>query len=507
MTNPQPEAATCQQAPSDLAASFRDPAGSLIALDGRILRAVTPAGAADLDAFLNAKATAKLLDTGRVVPSRVLDAAEVSDLLSNPAFRAVYEACGAVKVLEHERIWFPSYPYEWPPEMLHAAGELTIDLARGLLADQVGVKDGTPYNVLFRGPEPVFIDVLSFERRDPNDPTWLPYAQFVRTFLLPLLANRHFGLSIEQILTTRRDGLEPEDVYRWLKPLQKIRPPFLSLVSMPTWLAARHDQDDTDIYRKRSAGNPEKARFILDSLLGSLGRTLRRLRPNPGRRSTWSDYMTANNNYTADSFAGKEAFVREALAEFAPKRVLDVGANTGHFSAMAARAGAKVVSIDYDPVVLGDIWRAARESKLNILPLSVNLTRPSPGIGWRNRECPSFLDRARGTFDGILMLAVIHHMLVTERVPLPDILSLAAELTTDLAIIEFIDPADSMFRRLVRGREELHKDLTQAVFESTCRRHFEIVRSLQIEGTHRRLYVLRRHCEPAMAGSSCPQKG
>jgi SAM-dependent methyltransferase len=493
-SEPEPDAVLSSRhtAPVSAAASFRDPAGSLVALEGRILRVVTAAGAADFAAFLNAPPAAKLLEDGKVVATRVLDRAAVDALLAHPAFRTVYESAGTVQVLEHERIWFPSYPYEWPPEMLHAAAELTLELARKLLPAGIGVKDGTPYNVLFRGAEPVFIDVLSFERRDPDDPTWLAYAQFIRTFVLPLLANKYFGLSIEQILTTRRDGLEPEEVYRWLKPLQKIRPPFLGLVSMPSWLASRHDQDDTSIYRKRSAGNPEKAQFILESLLNGLGRTVRRLRPNAGRQSVWSDYMSANNNYTSSSFAEKEGFVKEALAEFSPRRVLDVGSNTGHFSAMAARAGASVVAIDYDPVVLGDVWRGARASGLDILPLAVNLTRPSPGTGWRNRECPSFLDRARGAFDGILMLAVIHHMLVTERVPLADILALAAELTTGMAVVEFIGPEDSMFRRLVRGREELHKDLSEAVFEAACRQHFEIVRSRKIEGSHRKLYLLRK---------------
>src|SRR5204862_7399442 len=140
--------------------------------------------------------------------------------------------------------------YEWTPEMLHAAGLLTLDLARELLADGLGLKDATPYNVLFHGPEPVFIDVLSFERREPGDPTWLPYAQFVRTILLPLLANRAYGLGLDQILTTRRDGSEPEEVYRWTKPSQRLRSPYFSLVTMPSLLGGKHKQDDTRIYEK-----------------------------------------------------------------------------------------------------------------------------------------------------------------------------------------------------------------------------------------------------------------
>jgi SAM-dependent methyltransferase len=477
--------------PAALAASFRDPSGSLLSLRGRILRVVNPSGVADLQAFLDSPAAPRLFDSGRVVRTRILDASETAGLLDDPDFRRTFDSRRASIVAEHERIAFPSYPYEWPPELLHAAASLTLDLALELLPHGLGLKDGTPYNILFRGPEPVFIDLLSFERRAADDPAWLPYAQFVRTFLLPLLANKHFGLSIEQILATRRDGLEPEEVYRWLRLAQKIRPPFLSLVSMPAWLASRHDQDDTAIYRRRSTGNPEKARFILESLLKGLRRTLRRLEPTPGRRSNWSRYMVSNN-YSSDHFAAKSDFVESALKEASPSRVLDVGCNTGHFSFLAARAGAGVVGIDYDPVVLGDVWRAARAERLDVLPLAVNLTRPSPGIGWRNRECPSFLERARGRFDAVLMLAVIHHMLVTERVPLPEIAHLAAELTTRWLVIEFIGPEDSMFRRLTRGREELHRDLTPESFEAAFQPHFAVVRTQHLPGTHRWLYLLRK---------------
>jgi SAM-dependent methyltransferase len=457
-----------------------------------VLRVVNSIGAADLQAFLAAPSGQKLMAGGGVARTRELDAAERQQLLADPAVRDLYESRGGQMILDHERIDFPSFPYEWTAEMLHAAGMLTLDLAQALLADGLGLKDGTPYNVLFRGPEPVFIDVLSFERRQAGDPTWLPYAQFVRTFLLPLLSNQAYGLGLDQILTTRRDGLEPEEVYRWSKPLQRIKPPFFSLVSMPTWLGGKHKQDDTSIYEKKLLSDPEKARFILDTVLNGLRRTLNRLKPVEGKSSVWSDYMTVNNNYTADHFQAKQRFVGEALAEFPSKSVLDVGCNTGHFSAIAARSGAKVVAVDYDPVVLGTVWRQARAEKLDILPLAVNLTRPSPGTGWRNQECSSFLERARGKFDAVLMLAVIHHMLVTERVPLADIIDLAAELTTNLLIIEYVAPDDSMFKRLTRGRDELHQDLTAELFESLCGRYFDIVRVQHVEGATRRLYVLKK---------------
>jgi SAM-dependent methyltransferase len=202
--------------------------------------------------------------------------------------------------------------------------------------------------------------------------------------------------------------------------------------------------------------------------------------------------MSANNNYSESHLNAKNEFVRRALAEFEPRKVLDVGCNTGHYSAMAAGQGASVTSIDYDPVVVGETWRRARAERLDVLPLVVNLTRPTPSTGWRNAECPSFLDRARGSFDAVLMLAVLHHMLVSERVPLPEIIDLASELTTDLLILEFVSPEDSMFRRLTRGRDHLFAGLSPEVFEGACGRKFEIVRSQHLENTSRWLYLLRK---------------
>jgi SAM-dependent methyltransferase len=477
------------------AASFRDPAGQLFRFPGRIVRAVLPEGAADLSAFLASAAARKFTASGNLVRTEVVSPERLSDAIGAEGAQSLRAAFPAATFLEHEPLEFPSYPYEWPPEMLHAAASLTLDLAGALLEENLGLKDGTPYNILFRGSRPVFVDVLSVERREPGDATWLPYAQFVRTFLLPLAAAESLGLPLDQSLLGRRDGLEPEDVYRMCGALRKLRSPFLALVTLPTWLGARQDPDDHSVYQKKLLPDPEKARYILSSLFRGLRKSLAKLAPRAGKRSTWSEYMAADNNYSREHFAAKQAFVESALQEFQPRQVLDVGANTGHFSALAARAGASVVAIDSDPVVVGEIWRNARNEKnekLDILPLVVNLARPTPPTGWRNRECPGFLERARGGFDAVLLLAVIHHMLVTERIPLAEILALAAELSTNLVVAEYVDPQDSMFRRLTRGREHLHQDLNQQVFENACRAHFEIVRSQQLEGTHRRFYLLRR---------------
>lgn len=445
--------------------SFRDPAGYLFCDGKRILRRVRPESVTILEKFLQTKTALDASNRGRLVRSIRVDQ----------------------EVFEHERIPFPSYPYEWSPEMLYSAASLTLELARNALEEGFGIKDATPYNVLFRGSAPVFVDVLSFEPRDPLECVWAPYGQFGRTFLLPLLVHDEFGVPLRSIFTNQRDGLEPEAVYRWAAGWRRFTPQFLTLVSIPHWLSGRVNEST---YSPRAAQSSEQSRFILERILKTCNRHLESLAPKP-RHSTWSDYRQ-KSLYNADQWAQKEAFVREAIAIAHPRDVLDVGANEGHFSFLAAQGGASVIAIDTDPAVAGAIWRSATENHLDILPLVVDLTRPSPAIGWRNRECVSFIDRARAAFDLVMLLAVLHHLLVTERIPLEEIFELLHEITREYALIEFVGPEDAMFRRIVRGRAHLYSHLTQSRFEAAALRWFELVKSAQINGLNRCLYLFRR---------------
>lgn len=466
--------------------SLRDPEGHLFIQDGHVLRSVGISSADTLSFFLASTAASQLIESGQLVRTKTLNTPP------NRPTPPVEETKDPKIILEHERIPFPSYPYEWPPEMLYAAGRLTLEIAQMLLPEGMGIKDASPFNVLFRGPNPVFVDLLSFERRDPRDPIWKPCAQFKRTFLLPLLVNKYFDLGMDQILMSDREGIEPEKVYRLGNAIQRFMPQFLWSVTLPTFLGKRRRSSRPSIYRKRFYKEPEKAQFILSLLFKRLRRQLGKVAPNNGKKSSlWSNYLETNT-YSKEEFAQKGRFVEEILRQYSPQWVLDVGCNTGYFSSIAARSGASVVAIDKDPVVTGMVWRMAQAERLDILPLVVNFGQPSPATGWRNGENPSFFDRAQGTFDAVMMLAVIHHFLVREGIPLIEIIHLLADLTTDLLLIEYICPADPMFERLMRGREDLFKDLTPSVFESACRKHFVLLQKVPLQNGRRGLYLMRK---------------
>jgi len=458
--------------------SFRDPAGHVLVEQDRVLRLVNKTGEEELSAFLASHAARQMLQSGVFVKTEPAVSQQLYNLAASLEGYSVYE---------HELIRFRNYPFEWPPEMLHAAGTLTLDIAESCLEEGFGLKDASPYNVLFRGPNPVFVDALSFERREPGDPLWLANAQFARNFFLPLLALKTIGIQLDQIFRTRRDGIWPAELYAWAGPLLRLRPSFFSAVTLPIWLSKLEGKS---LYRQRII-DPSQARFVLRSLFRSLRRDLRAVQPGE-THSRWTRYSDTVPSYDAAQLTAKKEYLETFLSSARPKRVLDIGSNTGDFSVMAAQNGSEVVAIDADFAVAGRLWRRASSNGWNILPLVVDFARPSPALGWRNQETVPFLDRARGAFDAVFLLAVIHHVLLTERVPLEEIISLVAELTTRHAVIEYIGPDDPTVQQLARGREQLYADINPEAFERACAEHFRIDGKLLVPGASRILYVLRK---------------
>jgi SAM-dependent methyltransferase len=466
--------------------SFRDPDGFVFRSGDQILRCVLPHAADDLRAFLssptaNAWMASGVLSQATLLPMKPVVEPPPTDLSDLPA-EAVF--------LEHEPIRFPNYPYEWSAEMLYAAAVLTLRLAEEGLNEGFTLKDATPYNIMFDGPRAVFLDVLSFRRWDPLEMIWWPYAQFVRTFVYPLLVARHFGLHLDEVFLPHRDGLEPERVMRFCSPMRRWLPRFFGAVTLPVLLSRAERDGNPSRFRSHRARDSQEAKFVLHRVFARANRLLGSPR-FPVRTNAAACYMDCGLPYTELQVLKKEQAVSDALRRYRPASVLDIGCNTGHFSLLASQYAPFVVAIDQDPGVVGILWRSASQRKANILPLVIDIARPPGACGWANQECLSFLDRARGKFECVLMLALIHHLLAHERVPLDNILELAAQMTRDLLIMEYIDPTDLQFQRIARGREPVHPNLTRGAFEDAVARRSDIAECCELTPT-RRIYVLRK---------------
>src|SRR5262249_12739641 len=154
------------------------------------------------------------------------------------------------------------YPCEWPSVLLYRGAELTLELALELGRAGLGLKDADPLNILYDGCRPVFVDLLSIERREPRDAIWRPYAQFVRNFLFPLILERELGLPANDILRFRPGGPEPLEMYQMLPWRRRLAPAYLESISLPVWLSRRRNSEEID-YSDRLATTTDKAKHIL----------------------------------------------------------------------------------------------------------------------------------------------------------------------------------------------------------------------------------------------------
>ena len=93
-------------------ASFRDPGGRVFVEGDRVLRAVYPPSAGDYRAFRDSALFADLVDRKQLLPATEIDPS------SSPA------GAGAELLLEHPKLPFVSYPYEWPFALLKRAALL-----------------------------------------------------------------------------------------------------------------------------------------------------------------------------------------------------------------------------------------------------------------------------------------------------------------------------------------------------------------------------------------------
>lgn len=445
--------------------TFRDPAGELRLVDGCALRKIRPSAEKETHAFLASPLRRTLEQSGDLISSRIAEHGAHPCIASGELW------------LEHPRLDPISYPWEWTSAQWRAAAELTLRIAGQAIAAGWTLKDATPLNVVFSGPRPIFVDVLSFERRDPHSSVWLAYGQFVRTFLLPLVAAKHLSWPLRATLF-ERDGYEPRQIYDALPRWRRLNPDLLDVVTLAT-LFERPSPKRSGSKKTSTTTDPSLAKHLLQKRIARLGKQIRQA-AGEGSSSQWSRYEQSASHYQPADVTDKQQFVKRALEHCRPARVLDIGANTGTYSLLAAGAGATVVALDSDTAALEELWRTAAKQNHPVTVLVANIARPTPAAGWRNREHLSLLERLNGGFDLVLLLAVIHHLILREQLPLPHIADLCAGLARRWLLLEWVPPSDPMFQEWLRGRDELYGHLTEDDLMRAFAPHFAVADRTQL---------------------------
>jgi len=455
---------------NQLDASFRDPSGFLFTRDSVLYRQVNHVYSADYDRLMGSGLYEKLVKNNLLVPhtEQSVDAADPSI---------------AYKIIRPEKIPFISYPYEWSFSQLKDAALTTLSIQKRALKFDCSLKDASAYNIQFYNGKAILIDTLSFEEYIEGEP-WIAYRQFCQHFLAPLALMVYRDVHLNQLLRVYIDGIP-------LELASNLLPGFTLLkfgLNTHIHLHARFQSHYADAALNEVRAGRRMNKQALLGLIASLENTIRGLKWQ-ATKTEWGDYYRANN-YTDAAFEQKKQLVSEWSKRICPQLTWDLGANNGRFSRLTNSDG-YTVAFDIDPLAVEQNWLQVKENKeKNLLPLVLDLTNPSPALGWSNRERESF--SARGPADLVLALALVHHLAISNNVPL----SMVAEFFSGLGewlIIEFVPKTDSQVQRLLRTRKDIFTGYEQGAFEAHFQAYYDIVERVSLPESSRWLYLMKKH--------------
>lgn len=387
-------------------------------------------------------------------------------------------------VLEHPRLPFISYPYEWSFSALKAAALLHLDIQQEALKKDVTLTDATAYNLQFVGPKPIFIDSLSFRRYNEGE-YWAGHRQFCEQFANPLLLHSIAGIPHNAWYRGTLEGISAEDLSKVLPWRSRLSWNVLTNVFMQARL--QHTTDSSEAIEKAKAR--KLPRIGYEQILYGLRKWIAGLEIKSDNKTVWQDYAT-DNSYADDEAVKKREFVAEFAREVKPELIFDIGCNTGDYSAAALENGAGLaIGFDFDHGALDYGFRRAQERSLNFLPLHLDAANPSPNQGWAQSERQGLRERAKG--DAVMGLALIHHLAVAKNLPLAGVIEWLIDMAPQ-GVIEFVPKTDPMVQRLLQIREDIFDDYDQASFEQHLASRARTVKSVKVSSRGRTLYWFNR---------------
>ncbi len=467
--------------------SFKDPAGGVFFYNKKVYRSVAGDSAEFYQKLVGSDFFNELVSKKLFIPSRRVE------LCHDPIIMEKYGSQRSY--FEHDLIELLTYPFEWSASMLIDAGIHTIDLQEKLLGRDLSLKDATPYNIQYNCSRPIFIDLCSVENSSTNG-VWVAYNQFCQTFLYPLLMFEFNLCSFDSIFLSHMEGLTLDEIFGSLKFRPCWKHGLIIDYFLPSlFLKLKHYKilniGKKPVATSRTVSNSSQIQM---HTVKRLRKALKKISPRK-ITSEWIDY-TRSCSYNDEEYRIKQNFIESFLHKFRPSKVLDLGCNVGDFSIMAAKHGCKVVALDSDHDCVNHLYNTSKEANYKILPLCIDIANPSPPIGWLNEERPSFLERISGKFDCVFALALIHHLIITHRIPLIEVYRFLHNITSNYLIIEYVGKEDKKFKELLFNRVENYNDFDISQFEKTASKYFSIQKKVELinqeKNLERCIYLMKK---------------
>ncbi|KTD11592.1 hypothetical protein Lgra_1050 [Legionella gratiana] len=452
--------------------SFRDPSAQVYQLNGEIYRQINKQGVSDYQQLMSSGLYEKLQSKGYLIPHQ-----EVS-------LEFALNEWGRV-VLKPEQIGFISYCYEWSFTQFKDAALLTLEIAKLAIEYGMILKDASTHNIQFHYSKPIFIDTSSFSCYQEGEP-WIAYNQFCRHFLAPLLLMTQVDIRMSKLSLHYLNGI-PLDLASKLLPF-KNKCSFSIFAHI--YAHARMQEKYSNVINRKYNANRKISKISLLSLLDNLSSLIKKLTWLP-IKTEWGDYYN-QTNYSDDATKHKSEIVRSFFVQSKARSVWDLGGNNGYYSRIVAESGAtSVICFDIDPMAVETNYQKVKKDKCKlILPILQDLTNPSASLGWQQNERDGLLERS-GKIDLIMALALIHHLAISNNVPLDRIADYFSRLGEYL-IIEFVPKEDSQVQRLLASRTDIFSDYHLERFKKVFSKHYTILEEKTIRETHRTIFLMKR---------------
>lgn len=455
-----------------IAASFRDPTNQVYQVEEQIVRVIMGNGVDAYKYLMSSGLYDKLASMEYIIP-HTEDSAHT---------------CSEEVVIRPQKVNFISYPYEWCFSQLKDAALLTLELTKIALQHNMILKDASAYNIQFYHGKPLLIDTGSFAFYDEGAP-WFAYKQFCMQFLGPLALmskkDIRFGLLSRQFI----DGMPLDFVSNLLSMKNKITSPSLFVHIHAHAKAQKKFSNCADgATTSNIAVKRRVSKTALLGLLENLSTLIKKLHYST-QATEWGDYY-ANTNYNHAATNNKISIVQQITAQLKPKMIWDLGGNDGFYSRIAAQHAHEVVVFDIDPMAVElNYQKTKQDSCKKILPLLQDLMSPSTSIGWGQNERSGLQER--GKADLVMALALIHHLVIANNVPLARVASYFATLS-DYLLIEFVPKQDSQVQRLLYSRVDIFNDYHLDGFKKAFSLYYCIEREMPIEESDRVLFFMKR---------------
>jgi|TARA_R110002096_G_scaffold426421_1_gene636165 ribosomal protein L11 methylase PrmA len=448
--------------------SFRDPGGQVFADQNHIYRTINSSKAPIYKKCKEAGIYKWLEDRGYLVSLKERDLSEFSDLGEEVKY-----------VVEHPKLPFISYPYEWSFNPHKKAALLHLDMHIDLLNKGFTLSDASAYNIQFQGTKPIFIDHLSIEPYNDGD-IWTGHQQFCAQFLNPLLLWSLADIAPNSFFRGSLEGISPEETSKILPLSKKFSWTVFTHVVLQAKLQ-KNALNNSIAEGKAKKTTLSKMSFI--GILTGMRNYIDKLK-GPDTNTVWASYEN-NNTYTDDDASQKLAFIQNMVQDVKPALLFDIGCNTGNYSSASLDAGAaNVIGFDFDHTTLDFAFERFGKEGKNFTPLWLDAANPSPSQGWAQKERKGLTQRSNA--DALIALAFIHHIVIGRNIPL----SMALDWLLEVApcgVIEFPSKNDPMVKRLLNLRQDIFPDYTEKTFLRLLSEKSNVVASKHLNGGTRLL--------------------